>query len=148
MVMRDEFIHAIVLPMANSIHETLIAFLQTSDFGTWHADDTKSSTQFLMHFVRGNWRKTLFGLGVGRVPGICVKDRSGQLLPETKPMLLEIAIRPSPKDLDLSIRFSVFSKNSLRGRKLQDYKLYWQWRVQQEVHDLRTYLEKCYERGY
>jgi carotenoid cleavage dioxygenase-like enzyme len=125
--------------MVDTIHDTIIAFLQTSEFGTWDVDDTQPNNQFKLHFIRGNWGRSFFGLGSKRAPRYIEYDSQGKFIPRTKPMLLELAIRPSPHDLSISIRHSVFTKGALSLNLA-----YWQQEVRGEIDALRHYLEKCY----
>ena len=144
MAFHDEFLHTILMPPVDSIHEAIVAFLQTSDCGTWEVDDTVTSNQFVLHFVRGNWTRSFFGLGTRRVPeGIDYYSKL-EVKRRTKPMLLEITLRPSPNEIRIRLRHSVFCATSIPRREKECYVEFWKTVVRQEVDSLRHYLEQCF----
>ena len=144
MAFHDEFLHTILMPPVDSIHEAIVAFLQTSDCGTWEVDDTVTSSQFVLHFVRGNWTRSFFGLGTHRVPAGIEHDSNLKVKHRTKPMLLEITLRPSPNEVRIRLRHSVFCDISVPRREEEHYVASWKNVVRQEVDALRRYLEQCF----
>jgi hypothetical protein len=144
MAIPEDFRHTIVLPVIEMIDQPLAAFLETSEHGTWSVDDSKESTTFHLFLIRGNWRRSFFGLGSKRLPDECDRDSQWRFIPETKPMLLEVTIRPSLEDVRIGLRHSVFSKYEVPSRDLKDYRAYWSYWVHREVKALRDYLGKCY----
>ena len=132
------------LPPVARIHEVVIAFLRTSETGSWKSDDTERSDHFEMHFFRGNWgRNWLTG---GRVPKLPFLH--GDVTEaDTIAMTLRITVRPSPRQLILTCRHTVFSPVPLSAE------CFWGPRVmmpaqdviRQEVETLRGYLRECYD---
>jgi hypothetical protein len=140
----ETFRHVIVLPMVNDIHQTLVSFLSTSERGTWRVDEQVASTPYVLHFMRGKWRRAWFGLGSTLQPGLCDIDSKGFNVPETRPMKLRITIRPSPEEIRLSLLFSVFSLAAYGREDHRRHVSYWADRVSQELGDLSEYLRTCY----
>ncbi len=126
----------IVLPLVDNIHQVLIAFLRTSEFGEWLVDEEKQSDHFSMFFIRGNWKKSVFGLGGKRVPGEWSAIRS-------VPMQLHVSIRPSPQDVTVRLTHtaSLRTSDAFYGRD----KLRLREAVDDEVNSLHAYLRKCYD---
>lgn len=144
MAIEQPFRHFVVLPPVEDVHQTLVAFLATSEQGTWQVNDQVLNTPYVLHFRRGNWRRAWFGFSVTLTPGMCDVDSSGRNVPETRPMKLTITARPSPKDIRLVMLFSVFSMVTYEEPKNQRYVEYWADRITKEVKDLSEYLRKCY----
>jgi hypothetical protein len=68
MAFQIDFENALVLPMVEGIYQTIIAFLQTSEFGSWTSDSSQDSNLFKLHlirgnWIRGNWGRSFFGFG-------------------------------------------------------------------------------------
>ena len=145
MAAEQTFRHVIALPLVNDIHQTLIAFLSTSDLGTWRVNPCLASTPFVLHFMRGNWKRAWFGFSETLTPGLCDVDSRGVNVPESRPMKLAITVRPSPDQIRLSLLFSVFSLASYDKDSAQQYVAYWSDRVAREVKDLSDYLRDCYD---
>jgi hypothetical protein len=140
------YANKIVLPMVDNIHEVLVAFFRTSEQGVWSIDDTQPSDQFNMHFIRGNWRKSFFGLSSKRVPGAGSRDVDGNEVTAVRPMQLVATIRPSPQELVISIRHTVFYDMSYgSGEFAKRVIAQWQTVTSSEIDALRDYLRKCYD---
>jgi hypothetical protein len=144
MAIEQTFRRVVVLPPVKDLHQTLIAFLATSEQGTWQVDGQVQNTPYAMHFLRGNWRRAWFGLSDALTPGLCDVDSSGHNVPETRPMKLAITARPSPQDIRLVMLFSVFSIVTYDQQRNQRYVDYWEDRITKEIKELSEYLRKCY----
>lgn len=144
MAIEQTFRHVIVLPPALDVHQTVVAFLATSEHGIWKIDSQAQSTPYVLHFLRGNWKKAWFGLSSRLSPEFCDVDVRGHNVPDTRPMKLRITLRPSPSDVRLSMLFSVFNVFSYEYEKNQGFVEYWTDRVAKEVKDLSEYLRKSY----
>ena len=138
MASQDDFSYTIVLPRVNTIHESVIAFLQTVDQGAWSVDESKINNPFKLHFMRGNWGQSFFGLGSKRVP----KAAWHEFEPRKKSMLLEVTLRPSPQDVRINLRYSVFYEYLLCPREA--YLERWNSIICEEIDALREYSAKCY----
>ncbi len=133
-----EFSHTLMLPLVENVHTSLVAFFETSDWGAWKADDIEESTSFRLNLLRGNWGRAI--LGSKRVPKICDAGASGKEIPRTKPMMLEVTIRPSPERIRINLRHQVFApKNGISNP------VYWRRYVFGEVDSLRDYLRECFK---
>lgn len=139
----EEFSNILLLPMVENLHQTLVAFLQTSEQGSWTLDEQTASNPLNIHLIRGNWGTSLFS--TARVPKNCDIDHKGEFVSRTKPMLLAVVIRPSPKEISVRLDHKVFSKKKINYRVYWDYHNYWKTTVRNEVNSMRRYLEKCYE---
>jgi hypothetical protein len=128
--------------MVEGIHAALVAFLRTSEHGVWTADTEHQNDEFNLHFIRGNWKKSLFGSK--RVAGVGDKDRNGRsLLGPRKPMLLSVTIRPAPSELRICIDHSVFYMHDLRYYGPGNTEA-WQGYVHNEAKALSDYLHQYY----
>jgi hypothetical protein len=145
MAFQIDFENALVLPMVEGIHQTIIAFLQTSEFGSWRSDSKQVSNPFKLHLVRGNWGRSFFGFGSNRIPLECSVGNDGKFVPRTKPMILEITIRPSPNELRVMVRHSAFAKLEVRRKDYKEHWTYWDWYVRQEINALRQYIKDCHD---
>ena len=114
MAVHDDVSRTIVLPVVDGIHEAIIAFLQTSEHGVWAPDSEMSSNAFQLHFIRGNWGRSFFGFGSKRVPENVDFDPDDYCVPHSKPMLLEVTIRPSPENIRVALRFAIYSSRWAR----------------------------------
>ena len=57
-----EWVSAIQVPQANRLHADLHAFLTTSEQG-WGVDETEVADSSALHYRRGPWERSFFGLG-------------------------------------------------------------------------------------
>jgi len=138
------FKYVLVLPLVENIHQTLVAFLSTSEQGNWIADPLTASTPYVLHVMRGNWKRAWLGLSQALTPGYCDVDGKGINIPESRPMKLKIMIRPSPIDIRLTLLFSVFSVVSFAEPENTQHAAYWSARTGDEVQNMREYLRTCY----
>jgi len=154
-----EYSHKLILPMVDSFHDALAAFLQTCDNGAWSVDEQQASNQFKCHFIRGNWGTSFFGLGSKRVPGTC-EYRNKKPIIETMPMSLGVTIRPSRDEIRVVLAYTVCPQtprayipeshiradeeprpNSPITRNMWNY---YKTVVTHEVNDFRNYLQECF----
>jgi hypothetical protein len=142
MAIEQIYRHVIVLPLLADIHQTLVAFLATSEQGTWQVDPQVPSTPYALHFLRGNWGRAWFGLSSTLSPKVCDVDATGHNIAATRPMKLKITVRPSPSDIRISLLFYVFSMVAYDDN--QQHVDYWAGRITKEVKELSEYLRKCY----
>lgn len=137
--------HQVLLPLAEQIHQVLIAFFRTSEFGEWQFEES-ASDQFSLKFRRGNWKTPLFGNELKS--GDPERRQGGIVTPRTVPMRLSVRIRPAPKEVFVIVEHEVF----LRGEQMV-LKSEWgaanvrQWDaiVSAELGRLTEYLQKCFE---
>ena len=139
-MVENKFRHVITLPLVNDVHQSLVAFFSTSEYGTWRVDPHSPNTAYNLHLMRGNWGRAWLGLSSNLTPRLCDRDARGKNLPETRAMKLKVSIRPSPDDIRLSLAFSVFSGFANNAKHIE----YWTDRIANETRDLSEYLRKCY----
>lgn len=127
--------------MVEGIHGAIIAFLRTSEHGAWSADTDQQNDEFNLHFIRGNWKKSLFGSK--RVAGVGGDRGSEKSL---KPMLLSVTIRPAPCEMRIGINHSVFYKTHIGEPScfIVSQTDFWQGYVDNEAKALRDYLHQFY----
>jgi hypothetical protein len=155
-----EYSHKLILPMVDSFHDALAAFLQTCDNGAWTVDEQQASNQFKCHFIRGNWGTSFFGLGSKRVPGAC-EYRSDEPIIETMPISLGVTIRPSRNEIRVVLAYAVYPQIALTNGIAEchiradeeprpDRPItrnawnYYKVVVTNEVNDFRNYLQECF----
>lgn len=144
----------LVLPFVENVHNVLIAFLRTAESGEWKVDAENPSDQFVMHFIRGKWRKPiLFGRGI--VP-VMHNLHKTQLVAETVPMRLKVRLLPSPQDLTITLEHEAYAVDVDAAildypkaffdsrRRYECYVPQWNEIIGKEVVSLRAYLKKCY----
>lgn len=133
----------LVLPFVENVHNVLIAFLRTAEPGEWKADAEYASDQFVMHFIRGKWRKPiLFGRGI--VPAMH-ELRHDKVVVESVPMRLKVKLLPSPQDLTITLEHEVYAVNVDSTRLDHPYVPQWDKIIGNEIASLRAYLKKCYD---
>lgn len=126
--------------MVEGIHGAIVAFLRTSEQGVWTVDTEQQSDEFNMHFIRGNWRKTLFG--AKRVAGYVDVALNGTA---SKPMLLSVTIRPAPRELRIGINHSVFYPDFIARSQIAKHTAFWQGIINAEVKALSDYLHQFFD---
>lgn len=136
----------LVLPFVENVHNVLIAFLRTAESGEWKVDAENPSDQFVIHFIRGRWRKPiLFGRGI--VPAMH-ELRHDKVVVESLPMRLKVKLLPSPQDLTIMLEHEVYAVNvteDIWNRKAVEwYVRQWDGLIGNEIASLRAYLKKCY----
>jgi len=136
----------LVLPFVENVHNVLIAFLRTAESGEWKGDAEKPSDQFVMHFIRGRWRKAFVFAG-GMVPAMH-ELRKDKVVVESLPMRLKVKLLPSPQDLTIMLEHEVYAVNvpeDLCDREAVEWWVHqWDGLIGNEVASLRAYLKKCY----
>jgi hypothetical protein len=145
---RIDYSHKLLIPPVEGIHQALAAFLQTSDQGRWSIDDQETSTPFAMLFRRGSWQVQAkwFGGATTLSPLTGEPDGLGGVMSRTKPMRLEVTVRPSPDDIQIGLRHSVcYPEHAYQVMSIAERREYWLPVIEAEVSELRAYLRKFYQ---
>jgi len=150
MTVSQSYKTTLVLPFVENVHNVLIAFLRTSEFGEWKVDTEKSGDQFVMHFIRGKWRKPML-FGRGAVPAMHNMCGNGELVAETVPMRLDVKLLPSPQDLTITLEHEIhgvdipsWGLSKVEEARFETYMGQWKRIIVAELANLRAYLKKCY----
>jgi hypothetical protein len=137
---RCSYSRVLSLPPVNSIHQVIEAFLRTSDHGVWNREGTQGD-QFELIFRRGRWRKAFFGNElVPQIPDVTPDRRYYEA--STRPAVLRILIRPSPKGIRLTLNHTVFFHEPVH---LDAVRQAWADYTLKEVDSMRKYMGEIYE---
>jgi len=130
---------SITIPFDEGVHNVVHAFLRTSEWGEWIADETAQSDPFVLKYRRGLWRRSLLGsLGLG--PRLVHRDWISQGK-RAAPMRLTVTLRPSPRDVQIIVRHYFDAGCAPFFTKAASYFSEW---VHTEVNGLAYYLAKVY----
>jgi hypothetical protein len=128
-----EWVWSMELPIVDRIHETILAFLRTSEFGLWEPSENERNDVFVLHFHRGRWKRSFLSRRLA-------PNWSGKRL-QSAPLKLRVTLRPSSVDIVVNLQF-LFC-HDLRffaeGQERQVWKS-----LADEVAGLATYLAKVY----
>lgn len=95
------------LPLVDNVHQAIIAFMRTSERGTWQVDQATASDAFELNFRRGNWKKALFGLSDRLVPGSLRRGTDGAVVPSTRAVTCRVLLRPTASAIKLRLEYQL-----------------------------------------
>ena len=133
-----EWVSAIQIPRADKMLADLHAFLTTSEQGVWEVDESEAADPSALHYRRGPWERSFFGLGRRMYPAPFHRVTSSY------PMRLSVTLRPSAADTTITTCHHLL----LRGlrdedRREQEERKCWDG-VVAEMNALAAYLHKAY----
>jgi hypothetical protein len=140
---RVDFEYLLRFPYVEQPHETLIAFMRTSEYGVWDFHPDLEMGPFNLYFIRGNWRPPALGI-FSRTPLLCSRNSFGDFIANTKPMRLEVLMRPSGPDYHTRLKFAVYSPNVVGIHEIEYYIEYWKSITRSESQSLCRHIERSF----
>ena len=135
--------HQIEMPFSDRVHDAIYGYLRTSRFGEWKPDESESGDHYVLHFRRGSWMRSLFGIGKKLVP-----DWRPGMAAERAPMTLRVTLRPAPALLVIGLFHSCHRAIDLTSTEAERCFEFLSPHVRSEVDSLATYLRDCLQLDY
>ena len=121
------------VPPYERLMAVLEAFFASYPGGDYDVDERD---RYKLSFRRGNWRKSLLGLGP-RVPDRLVP---GEFV--LWPLVVRVLVRPAPDAFAITIRYELYLPRSMKALKPETQAAVHQHALK-ELDDLAAYLAQC-----
>lgn len=132
------------LPLVDNVHQAIIAFMRTSERGTWQVDNAKASDAFELNFRRGNWKKALFGLSDQLVPDSPRRYANGMAVSSTRPVTCRVLLRPSVSTIKVRLEYKlhVASSEPVAPALKAGFRANWLDAEMDEIREMAAYLRE------
>jgi len=140
MAYRLDWKHQLEMPFADRVHDAILAFLRTSGHGEWKPDEIEESDRFVLHFRRGVWNRSLFGMAKRLIP-----EPSWKNDPTRSSMTLRITLRPSPDSVNIGLFHSLHWTMGYAENYAKQASDFYTEYVKAEVGALADYLRDFFQ---